>query len=604
VLDAFTSGRPASSKKLHSDGKVLDGLWMGGNKIAEWKNGKVVIRQITSRSEQTVARALKRMTPKKLLAAVRQARGGDQELQDLQEDLERVVQHAKRKGLDVKKEINKEFDSREIRMLGDDIKKVTSPKPEPTSRQKQKQQNLQSEMEDLVHNMKQQGLKPDQIRKRLRKDFSNQELRMIGRDALQKAVDGPKAPPSEPGKVDPNKYHKEHGKCPKGYNWNGSKCVPAGSASAATGDQDAYRKYFEEKLKKYKVKSPDDLSEEDKPKFFEEVDKGWTSQQEKKGALNPNAKIGDLSREQQIVLWATTGYKASYPPYGKNNRLYEAWEATGITPEEYNKAQKELVTHKVLRSNGSLTPAAKKLLKGQGLAQHALKKLAKPGWSPSHDDRSKMEDQLSQGAARQAGPWDKALVLQKHPSGNWGFVGSVPVPLYWERKDGKPISPEEAKDLTQSSNPSMFAKTRGIKQRVFKSKEEALKAAKKLKAKVTQVSEGAKKQAQKPKPKKLTPAIRNKIAKDMKKVGLDGNGRFRKPEEGYSKAVDVLSKYGIELDGIPDSHRFKGDKGSVSVDLAWSNKEDPFSPVSMNSMLAVSFYKLENDKYEVLAYVT
>lgn len=324
--------------------------------------------------------------------------------------------------------------------------------------------------------------------------------------APEKAPPKPEAPSDEsPEKVvDPDKYHKEHGKCPKGFNWNGSKCVPSGSASAganagvegvvkkykigdsvkygpkgrqktykvtkvgkgnyggqrltiegpggtidnvdpgldprfgdnwkggsltrlpkgciSAGDKDAYRKYFEQKLKKYKVKSPAELSEKEKAKFFEEVDKGWKGESE---GQCPGSRI---------------------------------------------------------RSRGQ----GRGLGKGQG-------------------------------------------------------KGPIGVP-------------------------------------------------------------GSTRQAQKPK--KLTPAIRNKIAKDFKKAGLDGNGRFRKPEEGYSKAVDIISKYGLELDGIPDSHRFRGDKGSVTVDLAWSNKEDPFSPTSINSMLAVSFYKLEDDKFEVLTYIT
>lgn len=84
-------------------------------------------------------------------------------------------------------------------------------------------------------------------------------------------------------------------------------------------------------------------------------------------------------------------------------------------------------------------------------------------------------------------PMKGALVLEKFPSGRWGFVGSVPVPLYWQKKDGSEIPPEEAKEITQSSNPSMYAKTKGIERRVFKSKEEALSAAKKAKAKITQV---------------------------------------------------------------------------------------------------------------------
>lgn len=49
---------------------------------------------------------------------------------------------------------------------------------------------------------------------------------------------------------------------------------------AESGGKEEYQKYFQKKLDKWEVKSPADLSEEDKKKFFEEVDKGWTGEKE------------------------------------------------------------------------------------------------------------------------------------------------------------------------------------------------------------------------------------------------------------------------------------------------------------------------------------
>jgi hypothetical protein len=43
----------------------------------------------------------------------------------------------------------------------------------------------------------------------------------------------------------------------------------------------AYQKFFQKKLKEYGVKSPDELSDADKKKFFDEVDKGWKGKNEK-----------------------------------------------------------------------------------------------------------------------------------------------------------------------------------------------------------------------------------------------------------------------------------------------------------------------------------
>ena len=41
-----------------------------------------------------------------------------------------------------------------------------------------------------------------------------------------------------------------------------------------------YQKVFKECLAKYKVKSPNELSDEDKKKFYEEVDAKWNSKEE------------------------------------------------------------------------------------------------------------------------------------------------------------------------------------------------------------------------------------------------------------------------------------------------------------------------------------
>ena len=68
------------------------------------------------------------------------------------------------------------------------------------------------------------------------------------------------------------------------------------------------------------------------------------------------------------------------------------------------------------------------------------------------------------------------LILMENPAKNWSFVGRVPMSLGYTEKDGSPLKSETMDELQYASNPSMIAKTRS-----FKSKEDALKAAKKLK---------------------------------------------------------------------------------------------------------------------------
>lgn len=55
VIDAFTDKKAMDGNKLTTDGKRLDGNWMGGTGIAEWKNGKIVFNDLGSKAAQTVA---------------------------------------------------------------------------------------------------------------------------------------------------------------------------------------------------------------------------------------------------------------------------------------------------------------------------------------------------------------------------------------------------------------------------------------------------------------------------------------------------------------------------------------------------------------------
>lgn len=48
----------------------------------------------------------------------------------------------------------------------------------------------------------------------------------------------------------------------------------------AKGDKEAYQKFFNKTLKKYGVKSASELSDEDKKKFYDEIDAGWEGDNE------------------------------------------------------------------------------------------------------------------------------------------------------------------------------------------------------------------------------------------------------------------------------------------------------------------------------------
>ena len=59
--------------------------------------------------------------------------------------------------------------------------------------------------------------------------------------------------------------------------WEASKDTPKDEAS---GGKEAYQKFFDAKLKKYGVKSPAELSDGEKKKFYNEIDKEWEGDNE------------------------------------------------------------------------------------------------------------------------------------------------------------------------------------------------------------------------------------------------------------------------------------------------------------------------------------
>lgn len=91
----------------------------------------------------------------------------------------------------------------------------------------------------------------------------------------------------------------------------------------------------------------------------------------------------------------------------------------------------------------------------------------------------------------------------------------------------------------------------------------------------------------------------------MRQKGLDGNGRFVKPTRGYALALDILADFGIELGRVVSSHLFDRDRGNLSVELAFTNPDDSFSPVAIrNTALYIAYERLGDVGYEVIAYLS
>jgi hypothetical protein len=104
---------------------------------------------------------------------------------------------------------------------------------------------------------------------------------------------------------------------------------------------------------------------------------------------------------------------------------------------------------------------------------------------------------------------------------------------------------------------------------------------------------------------KLDDRTRRSANAAMSRKGLDGNGRFIKAINALSLALETLDDFGIELGEVVISHMFSPESNTLNIDLAFTNPADSFSPVSItNSMLHLSYTRLDNDRFEVLAYLT
>jgi hypothetical protein len=60
----------------------------------------------------------------------------------------------------------------------------------------------------------------------------------------------------------------------------------ANGADCGCVNNGAYKDFFKGKLEKYKISSPKELSDDDKSKFFDEVDRDWKSKTEKVNTFN------------------------------------------------------------------------------------------------------------------------------------------------------------------------------------------------------------------------------------------------------------------------------------------------------------------------------
>lgn len=104
---------------------------------------------------------------------------------------------------------------------------------------------------------------------------------------------------------------------------------------------------------------------------------------------------------------------------------------------------------------------------------------------------------------------------------------------------------------------------------------------------------------------KVDNSTKNKIAKEFTKVGVDGNGRFESIGKGLQAVFGVLSSFNIEPDMVLSADLFREDSGTRNLDIAYTNKEDSFSPIPItHTKVVFSWYKRSPYNYEIQVYLS
>lgn len=104
---------------------------------------------------------------------------------------------------------------------------------------------------------------------------------------------------------------------------------------------------------------------------------------------------------------------------------------------------------------------------------------------------------------------------------------------------------------------------------------------------------------------RLDSGTRREANELLRRAGFDGNSRFRSIGQALNKAFSALAQVGIEQDETLSAHLFRDPSGSRALDIAFTNKEDPFSPEPItNSVLHFAWTELRDEVYEVVAYLS
>lgn len=107
----------------------------------------------------------------------------------------------------------------------------------------------------------------------------------------------------------------------------------------------------------------------------------------------------------------------------------------------------------------------------------------------------------------------------------------------------------------------------------------------------------------------MEPKIRNAVNRELTDISTGNNHKYYDSVGvAFQQMVDVLKKNGVvalQEDSTEFQGFFTGKQGRVTIPLApTSSKNDEFYTEYANTLLALSWHKMENNTYEVLAYVS
>ena len=152
-----------------------------------------------------------------------------------------------------------------------DVKKANREKEAALKQTNRDKENLVRRGERDKESLKRRAERDKEKAKGKKESIVQKVMEYIKSDGSRKKCaggDGRRTENHDCDKVHSGMTHKE---------WEVSQDTPK---DEATGDKKAYQTFFNAKLKKYGVKSPDELSGEDKKKFYDEIDAEWEGDNE------------------------------------------------------------------------------------------------------------------------------------------------------------------------------------------------------------------------------------------------------------------------------------------------------------------------------------